>query len=85
MMTILLSCIIKCVLPICIIKPNWTKFSEHFLSYFVSDEICSPEPSATFEIYIKQDLPATNILEIIDVVNPTFEKLTDYKNWTQSI
>ena len=75
-------CIVKCALPFCVAGHFSERLSDRFLSYVVSDAIEYPEPSVRFDMCSKQNLAATDILEIIEITDPEFEQLTGYKSWT---
>jgi len=51
------------------------------LSQYVSGDIAYPEPSAHFDLYTKEDLPASDILGIIEFSDYRFEELTQCSAW----
>lgn len=77
-----MPCIIKCTIPLSSL-PDCSDIAERFLSFFVSDEIEYPEPTAGFDMPITRNLLNTEVLEIINIHNNSFEELTNYKNWDQ--
>jgi len=78
-------CIVKGALPFCDVRHFSERLSDRFLSYIVSDVIEYPESPVCFDMYSKQNLISTDILEIIDISSPEFEHLTGYKNWGEKI
>lgn len=77
-----LPCIVKCNVPFPDINPFHTSHAERFVSKFVSRSIEYPHPSPAFDMSIGRDLKADEVLNIIDISNPAFAKLTEYETWT---
>lgn len=74
-------CIVKCGIQFSYAEQFHSNFSERFISQFVLDEIEFVDPPARFDMKTRRDVPASNILEVIEFSNPKFEALTAYKNW----
>lgn len=78
-------CIVKCALPFYNAGHFSERLSDRFLSYVVSDVIEYPEPPVDFDMYSKQSLAGTDVLEIIEISSPEFEQLTGFRSWTEKI
>ncbi|WP_371365952.1 hypothetical protein SRRS_05170 [Sporomusa rhizae] len=74
-------CIIKCSIPVKDAEHYYNSLAERFLSNLVAGDIENPEPPSVFEMYIKRNLDAAEIIEVIERQNPKFDELTDYNNW----
>lgn len=74
-------CIIKCSIPVNDIEHFSSSLAERFFSNLIASDIENPEPSSVFEMYIKRNLDTSEIIEVIELQNPTFNELTDYNNW----
>jgi len=78
-----IPCIVKCSLPFRDAEPYHPSYAKRFLSYLISGEVEYPDPPAEFDMRIRRDLIASEVLEIIDIFNPKFGEFTDYKSWDE--
>lgn len=78
-----LPCIVKCHMAFPDIESFHTSHAERFVSRFVSGSIEYPCPSPVFDMSIGRDLKADQVLDLIDISNPAFAKLTDYETWAE--
>lgn len=76
-------CIVKCSISAKDIEHYYSSLAERFLSNFIAGDIENPEPTAVFEMYVERNLEPLEIIEVIELQNPTFNKLTDYNNWNK--
>lgn len=74
--------IVKCAIPFrtgaCV-----KTFAEHFLSQSVANEIDYAEPRASFDLHSKNDVPPSDVLDIVQFSDSRFEKLTRYSSWPE--
>ena len=75
-------CIVKCSIPVGDVN-YYGSFAERFLSNLITGEVEHPEPPAVFEMDIKRNLEASEIIEVIELQNLKFNELTDYDNWDE--
>ena len=78
-----LPCIVKCNVSFPDINSFHASHAERFVSKFVSRSIKYPHPSPAFDMSIGRDLKTDEVLDIIDISNPAFAKLTEYETWTE--
>ena len=70
-----------CAISFTIVKQGYFKLSEHFLSYLVSDEYRYTEPTAVFDLYVEENLNASEVLDVIEYSDSRFEDLTRQSSW----
>jgi hypothetical protein len=56
-------------------------YGARFLSQLVADTVDYPEPPPSFDLGLRRDLPASEVLDIIDIDDARFEALTGYSHW----
>lgn len=78
-----LPCIVKCQVPFTDIHSFHTSHAERFVSKFVSGSIEYPDPSPFFDVSISRNLKADEILDLVDIGNAAFAKLTKYTTWPE--
>jgi len=78
-------CIIKCSVPFTESKLFCIRnsYSERFLSFFISNDIQYPEPSAECDMMIKRSLKTNEVINVIEFSNPLFKELTKYDSWCE--
>jgi len=72
-------CIVKCSIPIADIDEDAVYLSRRFVSQFILDEIPYPHPTAGFDMGIQRNLQPSEVVDIIEISHPEFQKLTPYK------
>ena len=78
-----LPCIVKCQVPFPDVDSFPASHAERFVSKFVSGSIEYPHPSPVFDMSIGRDLKADEVLDLVDIRNRVFAKLTEYESWTE--
>jgi hypothetical protein len=73
--------IVKCAIPFPCDNSYQPKYTERFLSQLIANEIEFPEPPSSFDLCIKRDVPATQVLGVIKFSDQEFEHLTAYSTW----
>jgi hypothetical protein len=76
-------CIVICAIPFPCDAPYHPKFAARFLSQVIADDIEYPEPTARFDLCTRQNVQASEILEIIEFADLRFETLTRYSTWAE--
>jgi len=76
-----MPCIVKCALPLEHAHQFHASFAARFVSLFVSEEIESPDPSASFDLYTTHDVDSSSVVEIIALPDPQFESMTRHREW----
>lgn len=77
-------CLIKCQLPVPDIRQTHQSLAARFVSFFVREEVSYPEPLFRFDVSLNRDVLASEVVEILQVGNPAFEELTQYRSWGES-
>jgi len=73
--------IVKCAIPFPCDYPYYPKHAARFLSQFVAKEIENAAPSAAFDLSTRLDVAPSEVVEIIEFVDPQFESLTKCSAW----
>ncbi|SFL90756.1 hypothetical protein [Pelosinus propionicus] len=74
-------CILICSIPVNDIEHYSSSLAERFFSNLIASDIENPEPPSVFEMYIRRNLDASEIIEVVELQTPKFCELTDYNNW----
>src|SRR5580704_9783667 len=63
-------CIVQCSVPFRDTNRSQFNLSEYLISFSISNDIQHPEPGYTFDISVKRNLHASEILTIIPIDDP---------------
>ncbi len=75
-------CIVKCTMPMTDIEDDLTYMAKRFVSQFISNDVSFfPHPSARFDMGIQRDLISSEVIEIIEFLDPRFLEFTNHHNW----
>jgi hypothetical protein len=77
-----MPCIVKCALHFEHARQFHASFAARFVSLFISDEIESPAPSASFDLYTTQNVNSSSVVEVIAFSDPRFASMTRYPEWS---
>ena len=69
--------IIKCAIPIKDLLKSSKQLPARFISIFVKEKIEYPEPDVEFDFFVNSDVPAQNIIDIINHKSIEFNNLTN--------
>ena len=76
-------CIVRCAIPFARARRSATSYAARFVAQSISAEFECPEPPAHFDLRSEEDVPASDVREIIPYPASAFEQLTGCSTWSE--